>query len=86
MAKEPAYQPPHTSHPTQIPAEAHTVQPQPKPQKLRTTFGDKKIVARRSARQGDDGYQLSTVDDQVTIIFEDGSEKVIKSGDLYEPE
>jgi hypothetical protein len=68
--KEPEYQSP---------------QPQPKPRKLRTVYQDKKIVATRSARQGDDGYQLSTIDDQVTIIFEDGSEKVIKSDDLYEP-
>jgi hypothetical protein len=79
MAKEPAYQPPH--------AQAHTeVQAPPKPLKLRTTFNDKKIVATRSSRQGDDGYQLSTIDDQVTMIFEDGSEKVVKSSDLYEPQ
>jgi len=54
--------------------------------KLRTTYHDKKIVATRAARQGDDGYQLSTIYDQVTIIFEDGSEKVVKSSDLYEPQ
>lgn len=83
MAKEPAYQPPTTQHPTHTPTPAEAP---PKPQKLRTTFADKKIVARRSSRQGDDGYELSTIHDQVTIIFEDGSEKVIKSSDLYEPE
>jgi len=78
MAKEPAYQPPHAA---QTSAEAPA-----KPRKLRTTFADKKIVATRSSRQGDDGYQLSTIDDQVTLIFEDGSEKVVKSDDLYEPQ
>jgi Glycine cleavage system T protein (aminomethyltransferase) len=76
MAKEPAYQPPHTSAHDQT----------PKPKKLRTTFGDKKIVATRSSRNGDDGYELSTPYDQVTMIFEDGSEKVVKSDDLYEPQ
>jgi len=47
-----------------------------------TEFQGKKIVARRSSRQGDDGYQLNTLDDQVTIIMEDGSDKVVKSSDL----
>jgi len=78
MAKEPAYQPPHAA---QTSAEAPA-----KPRKLRTTFADKKIVATRSSRQGDDGYELSTIYDQVTLIFEDGSEKVVKSDDLYEPQ
>ena len=65
----------------------HTPPPtKEKPLKLRTTYQDKKIVATRAARQGDDGYQLSTIYDQVTMIFEDGSEKVIKSSDLYEPQ
>lgn len=78
--KEPEYQPPQHK-----PAHAE-VQLQPKPQKLRTTFQDKKIVATRSSRQGDNGYKLSTLDDQVTMIFEDGSELVVKSSDLYEPQ
>jgi len=76
--KEHEYQPPHAA---QTPAVAPA-----KPKKLRTTFGDKKIVATRSSRQGDDGYQLSTVDTQVTLIFEDGSERVVKDSDLYEPQ
>jgi hypothetical protein len=70
-------------------APAHEqAQQQPKqepPKKPLTEFGGKKIVARRAARQGDDGYQLSTLDEQVTIILEDGSEKVLKGSDLFEP-
>jgi len=81
--KEPSYQPQHTT--THHAPHAET-QPQEKPKKLRTTFADKKIVATRSSRQGDDGYELSTIYDQVTLIFEDGSEKVVKSDDLYEPQ
>jgi len=73
--KEAAYQPPHAQQ-----------QPVQKAPKLRTTIGEKKIVANRAARQGDDGYQLNTVYDQVTVIFEDGSEKVINSADMYEPQ
>ena len=78
--KEPAYQPPANTA-----QQAHVETPA-KPKKLRTTFGEKKIVATRASRQGDDGYQLSTPDGQVTMIFEDGSEKVVKSSDLYEPQ
>jgi hypothetical protein len=71
------------------PAPAHEQpQQQPKqepPRKPLTEFGGKKIVARRSSRQGDDGYQLNTLDEQVTIILDDGSDKVVKSSDLFEP-
>jgi len=77
--KEPAYQ-----TPTPAPQHAQPATQAEKPKKLRTTLGDKKIVATRASRQGDDGYQLSTPDDQVTMIFEDGSDKVVKSSDLYE--
>jgi len=51
-----------------------------------TEYEGKKIVATRPARAGDDGYQLSTVDTQVTIIFEDGTEKVVKPSDLVKTE
>ena len=77
-APTPAPAPNHPRTETQQHAQAQ------KPKKLRTTIGDKKIVATRASRQGDDGYQLSTPDDQVTVIFEDGSDKVVKSDALYE--
>lgn len=63
--------------------EPKAVAPTPAPQLVPLTeYGGKKIVARRSSRAGDDGYQLSTAYEQVTIIFDDGSEKVVKSSDL----
>ena len=40
-------------------------------------YQEKKIVSSRPSREGDDGYQLNTVCDQVTVILEDGTEKVI---------
>lgn len=54
--------------------------------KKKEKLNDKKIVATRAARAGDAGYQLSTVDEQVTAILEDGSELVVKPVDLLEPE
>lgn len=57
-----------------------------KPPKKREKFGDKKIVAVRSPRAGDQGYELNCVESQVTLIFEDGSEQVVKASDQYEPE
>jgi hypothetical protein len=80
-APTPAPAPPQ---PQQTQAQAQQNAQAAKPKKLRTTIGDKKIVATRTSRQGDDGYQLSTPDDQVTVIFEDGSDKVVKSDALYE--
>ena len=80
-----------TPTPTHAPTLAPAATPAPAPArpeqkvvktKQLETYQDKKIVARRPSRQGDDGYQLSTLDDQVTIILEDGSEKVVKSSDL----
>ncbi len=57
--------------------------PAPAPQLVPLTeYQGKKIVARRPSRAGDDGYQLSTAYEQVTIIFDDGSEKVVNSSDL----
>jgi len=41
------------------------------------TYQGNKIVASRPSRASDPGYQLSTIDDQVTITLEDGTEKVI---------
>jgi hypothetical protein len=46
------------------------------------TYQDKKIVASRPSRQGDPGYELSCAEAQVTIILEDGTEKVVKSSEL----
>jgi len=74
MAREPAaYQPPTATAATT---------PATKPL---TMYNDKKIVATRSSRAGDDGYQLSTAYEQVTIILEDGSDKVLKRSDLTIP-
>jgi len=41
------------------------------------TYQTKKIVASRPSRASDPGYQLSTIDSQVTITLEDGTEQVI---------
>ncbi len=77
--KEPAYQSPSTPAPTATPV--------PAPKQIPVTeYQGKKIVATRPARAGDDGYQLSTIDTQVTIILEDGSEKVVKPSDLVKSE
>jgi hypothetical protein len=43
-----------------------------------------KVVATRKSRDGDAGYQLNTPYDQVTIILEDGTERVVYSHDLIE--
>jgi hypothetical protein len=67
-----------------VQAQAQTQRPA-KPLKRRTELLGKKIVATRPSREGDDGYQLSTVDDQVTVIFEDGGDRVVRSSDLFEP-
>ena len=57
-----------------------------KPPKKREKLGDKKIVATRASRAGDQGYELSSAEGQVTVILEDGSEQVLKESALYEPE
>ena len=57
-----------------------------KPPKKRDKWGDKKIVASRAARAGDQGYELSSAEGQVTLILEDGSEQVVKESQQYEPE
>lgn len=61
-------------------------QPAPPKMKKKEKWNDKKIVATRPSRAGDAGYQLSTVDEQVTVIMEDGSDAVVKPSDLLEPE
>ena len=71
--------------PDETTATASTTPPPPK-MKEKTTWNDKKIVAKRPARAGDQGYELSCVESQVTIILEDGSEQVVKASELLEPE
>jgi len=51
-------------------------------QQQQKMYGDRLVVAVRPSRAGDDGYQLSTPDAQVTAIFEDGSDKVVKPEDI----
>ena len=47
-------------------------------------YQGQKVVATRKSRDGDLGYQLNTPYDQVTIILEDGTERVVYSHDLVE--
>ena len=72
--------------PDETTAAATPQTPPPPKMKKKEKIGDKKIVATRAARAGDQGYELSCVEGQVTVILEDGSEQVLKESQLLEPE
>jgi hypothetical protein len=54
----------------------------PTQQHAQQKYQGMKVVSSRKAREGDPGYQLSTVDEQIMITLEDGTEKVVKPSEL----
>ena len=76
---EPKHPPAGASAPTPTPAPAATEK------KQQQKYQDKLVIASRPARQGDDGYQLNSLESQVNITLEDGTEKVVKVSELTTP-
>jgi len=50
--------------------------------KKQQKYQDKLVIASRLSRQGDPGYELNSMEPQVTITLEDGTEKVVKASEV----
>jgi hypothetical protein len=59
-----------------------TTKPATPTQQKGQSYQDQRVIHSRPSREGDPGYQLSTIADQVTIVLEDGTEKVIRSDEF----